>query len=70
MEEMFYILSEILRKDCSIDSSWQCVSIGSGNGFGPVQHQTISLTNNNLVHWCIYVSASLKGLNQSQSEEG
>ena len=38
---------------CSLESNWQCVSIGSGNGMVPSRRQAITWTNADLAYWRI-----------------
>ena len=41
---------------CSYESNWQYTSIGSDNGLAPNRPQSITWTNDDLVHWRIYVA--------------
>ena len=42
----------------SIYGSVNWVSIGSGNGWVPVQHQAITQTNTDLLHWTLRITIS------------
>ena len=48
----------------SQESTWQWVSIGSGNGLAPSRWQAITWTNADLVHWRIYAALSGDELKQ------
>ena len=53
VNEKFCILIQISLK---FVPKWQYVSIGLGNGLAPNRRQAITWTNDDLVHWCIYVA--------------
>ena len=48
-----------LTKVCLRGSNWQQVSIGSGDGLGPNRWQSITWTNVDPIHLCIYSSLGL-----------
>ena len=46
----------------SLESNWQYVSIGSGNGLTPNRRQAITWTNADPLHWRTYASLGLNEL--------
>ena len=62
-ELKLFIFRLNLIEICSLGTNWQLVSFGSGNSLAQNRWQAITLTNDDLVQWCIvYVSLGLSVL--------